>query len=449
MLTIPDKIHKSYSDILKKNKIPQKEFSYYLKWLRYYLDFSQKYSHSTAETSSLSHFIQKLKQKNQTERQIEQAKNAINLFYKLSESSNRNMYSQKSTYVKTGIQNNVSTKKFKYKSSGADNTFKNQSWRNELEKLTDEIKLRQYSFKTLKIYMMWLRKFQTYLKSKSTQIVDSSDAKKFLTHLAVEKKVSASTQNQAFNALLFFYRHVLKKEFGNLKDIPRAKKTKYTPSVLSRKEIDQIIDNLDYPYSLVVKILYGSGLRLTEGLNLRVRDFDFDEAIVTVYGKGRKFRKILLPKKIIPDLKEHLKRVKNLHSHDLKSGYDGVFMPANLERKHKNSAKEFGWQFFFPAKTLTRIADTDNFRRYHLHETHLQKAVKIAANKAQITRKATPHTFRHSFATHLLKAGYDIRTVQELLGHSDVRTTMLYTQTLRYSRPTEIKSPYDIENKKL
>ncbi len=168
------------------------------------------------------------------------------------------------------------------------------------------------------------------------------------------------------------------------------------------------------------------------------------EGIATIYGKGRKFRKVLLPEKVIPEMKEHLERVKNLHTLDLKEGFIGVFMPDLLEKKYKNSAKEFAWQFFFPAKELTRIPGTKNFRRYHLHETHVQKAVKAAATKAQIPRNATPHTFRHSFATHLLKLGYDIRTVQELLGHSDVRTTMVYTQTLRYPRPKEIKSPYDM-----
>ncbi len=198
---------------------------------------------------------------------------------------------------------------------------------------------------------------------------------------------------------------------------------------------------MEYPYTLVVKLLYGCGLRLTEGLNLRIRDFDFEEGIATIYRKGRKSRKVLLPKKVIPETKEHLERVKNLHTLDLKEGFSGVFMPDLLEKKYKKSAKEFAWQFFFPAKELTRIPGTKTFRRYHLHETHVQKAVKSAAARAQISRKATPHTFRHSFATHLLKAGYDIRNVQELLGHSNVRTTMLYTQGLRHPRPKGIKVP--------
>jgi integron integrase len=296
---------------------------------------------------------------------------------------------------------------------------------------------------------VWLRKFQAFVKSKSPSLINSTDAKIYLTHLAVDKKVAASTQNQAFNALLFFYTHVLKKEFGDFQDIPRAKRTKYVPAVLSRQEIDDIIGNLDYPYTLVVKLLYGCGLRLHEGLNLRVRDFDFEEGLVTVYGKGRKFRKVPLPERTLPELKRHLERVKKLHQQDIKRGYDGVFVPEPMEKKHKNIAHELAWQFFFPAKELTVIPGTSRLRRWHLHETHVQKAVKASAVKAGIHRNATPHTFRHSFATHLLKAGYDIRTVQELLGHSDVRTTMIYTHVVRFPRPKEIKSPYDMMPGKL
>ena len=442
MKKIPDKIQNLYVTYLKRHENASKEISFYLKWLRYYLDFCHKYSHTASAPRSLIQFVLKLKQKNQTEQQIAQAKQAVSFFYTLIES-------HKSDSSQASIQREDSPGTLEDDSTGTLDISKSQSWENEFQMLKNEIKLRQYSPKTLKSYTTWVRRFQAFLKSKSPKLLDSIDAKKFITHLAVEKQVSASTQNQAFHALLFFYRYILSKEFGDFKNIPRAKRTKYAPSILSRKEIDGIIDNLEYPISLVVKLLYGSGLRLTEGLSLRVQDFDFDEGIITVYGKGRKFRKVLLPQKIITELKGHLERVRNLHAQDLNEGYDGVFMPGQLEKKYNNSAKEFAWQFFFPAKQLTRIPDTKRYRRYHLHDTHVQKAVKAAAIKAQIPRKATPHIFRHSFATHLLKAGYDIRTVQELLGHSDVRTTMIYTHTLRHSRSNEIKSPYDMEENAL
>ncbi len=437
MKKIPAKIHNLYLSFLNQQKILSKEIPFHLKWLRYYLDFCEKYSYNSSQSTSLPHFTQKLKQKNQSEKQIAQAKNAITLYYKLIESY-RTDRSATNNHVKKHPEYAKTT-------TTTSNISINQSWKNEFKMLDNEIKMRQYSRKTLKAYTLWIRSFQAYLKSKPPKQLDSIDAKKFITHLAVEKQVSASTQNQAFNSLLFFYRHVLKKEFGNFKDIPRAKRTRYSPSVLSRKEIDDIISNLEYPYDLIAKLLYGCGLRLTECLNLRIRDFDFDEGIVTIYGKGRKFRKVLFPKRVITELKVHLKRVKNLHEQDLKTGYNGAFMPDQLEKKYKNSANEFAWQFFFPSKELTRIPQTNNLRRYHLHETHVQKAVKAAATRAQIPKNATPHIFRHSFATHLLKAGYDIRTVQELLGHSDVRTTMRYTQTLRHPHPKEIKSPYDMD----
>ena len=393
MQNIPEKILNPYIRYLKQQNISSKEIPFYLKWLRYYLDFCYKYSHAASIPDRLTHFIEKLKQKNQTEQQILQAKQAIALFYKLIESNKRHL-SESST------QKNVYTTKPLNEKVVQQKALKEKiNWKNEFDMLNTEIKLRHYSPKTLKAYSTWISKFQGYLRSKSPKLLESVDAKKFITHLAVEKKVAASTQNQAFNALLFFYRYVLRIEFGDFKDIPRAKRTKYVPSVLSRKEIDDIIDNLEYPYSLVVKLLYGCGLRLNEGLNLRVRDFDFDEGIMTIYGKGRKFRKVLLPKRVIPELKDHFKRVKNLHSQDLKSGYSGVFMPLQLEKKYKNSAKEFFWQFFFPAKKVTLIPGTNTIRRYHLHETHVQKAVKVAATEAQIPKNATPHIFRHSFVS--------------------------------------------------
>jgi len=433
MEPIPTKIQTPYVAFLKRRNLSSDEISEYLKWLRYYLDFCLKYSHPPADKNCLPLFIQKLMQKKQSEKQITQATRAIALFFDLVDSFKTKPRPQ------VGVLKNDAVPSL--------DASINQSWKKELLELENEIKLRQYSRRTLQTYRMWARKFQAYVKSKSPELIDSSDAKAFISFLAIEKHVSASTQNQAFNALLFFYRFVLKKEFGDFKGIPRAKRTTYMPTVLSRKEIDAIIENLDYPISLAVKLMYGCGLRLFEAMNLRVQNFDFHEGNVTIYGKGRKFRKVMLPRKIITELKEHLERVKTLYKKDLENKlWDVVFMPGQMEIKYKNSAKEFGWQFFFPAKQLTAIPGEKSFRRYHFHETHVQRAVKTAAIKAQIPRKATPHTFLHSFATHLLKSGYDIRTVQELLGHSDVKTTMIYTHALHYPRPSEIMSPYDTDD---
>jgi integrase len=204
------------------------------------------------------------------------------------------------------------------------------------------------------------------------------------------------------------------------------------------------IMNLKYPYDLVVKLLYGCGLRLFECLKLRVQSLNFDFGVLTVHdGKGKKDRTVPLPQSIMPDLKAHLERVKKLHDLDLTGDYAGAFMLDSIEKKYKNAAKEFIWQWVFPGKTLTFVPETKEYRRYHLHETHVQKAIKRAANKAKIPKRATAHTFRHSFASHLLQAHYDIRTIQELLGHSDVRTTMIYTHTIKSTTIKEAKSPLD------
>ena len=256
--------------------------------------------------------------------------------------------------------------------------------------------------------------------------------------------MSATSQNQAFNALLFFFRNILKKEFGKVDGVVRAKRRPYIPVVLSRKEIDSIIEQLSYPYDLVVKLLYGCGLRLLECMNLRINCFNFDAGVLTVHdGKGKKDRTVPLPETLLPELKFHLNRVKNLHQKNLDKNYGGAFMMGQLEKKYKNAGKELIWQWFFPSKKLTYVPETKEYRRYHLHETHVQKEIKLAVNKAKICKRASAHTFRHSFASHLLQANYDIRTIQELLGHSDIRTTMIYTHTIKSMTKKEAKSPLD------
>ena len=252
------------------------------------------------------------------------------------------------------------------------------------------------------------------------------------------------SQNQTFNALLFFFRHVIKKEFGEIKDIPRAKRKPYIPVVLSREEIDKIIKALSYPYDLIAKLLYGCGLRISECMNLRVQNFNFDAGILTIHdGKGKKDRTVPLPETIIPELKDHLEIVIQLHHEDLEWGYAGCFLFDSIDGKYKNAAGELVWQWFFPAKTLTFVPEKDEYRRYHLHDTHVQKAIKRAVRKAKIAKRASAHTFRHSFAGHLLQANYDIRTIQQLLGHSDVWTTMIYKQTIESHTIKEAKSPLD------
>ena len=269
------------------------------------------------------------------------------------------------------------------------------------------------------------------------------DVKEYLTYLAVKCKVAASTQNQAFNSLLFFFRHGLNREFGKLRDVPRAKKTLYIPAVLSREEIDAILAQLSYPNDLVVKMLFGCGLRLFEGLQLRVRDFNFDAKMLTVHGKGKKDRTVPLPESIILELKSQIKVVGELHERDLAAGYDGVFLDDAVEKKYPHAPKEFLHQWFFPQRSMTATAEGGERRRYHLHESDFQQALYHAVRKAKIPKKVTSHIFRHSFATHLLQAGYDIRVIQNLLGHASLKTTMIYTHCVPVRTVKEPKSPLD------
>ncbi|MCP4405902.1 MAG: integron integrase [bacterium] len=326
--------------------------------------------------------------------------------------------------------------------SGLKETGANWVWL--YDKLESAIKVRHYSPKTLKAYRSWIRKLQAFSKSRDPRQLSMDDVKMFLSFLAVEKQVSVSSQNQAFNALLFLFTHVLEKEFGKVEGVVRAKRKPYIPVVLSREEVDQVLSHLFAPYDLAGKLLYGCGLRLFECLKLRVQDLNFDMKILTIHdGKGKKDRTVPLPEVLIPELRNQLENVKRIHREDLAIGYAGVFLPNMLAKKYKNAAKELSWQWLFPAKTLTLVADAQIYRRYHLHETHVQKAIKRAVQQAQIPKRASPHTLRHSFASHLLQANYDIRIIQELLGHSDVKTTMIYTHTVQSSTLKEAKSPLD------
>ena len=243
--------------------------------------------------------------------------------------------------------------------------------------------------------------------------------------------------------MLFLFRHILKKDFGDHKDTPRAKKSNYIPIVLSREEIEAVLKHLGHPHHLLVKLLYGCGLRLFEGVKLRIQDFNFDGGVLTVRGKGNKVRTVPIPQTIMLELLTQIEAVKKLHDEDLIAGYAGVFLDDSLDKKYRNAARDFIWQWFFPQESLTYLAEAKELRRYHLHETQVQEALYEAVRKAKLTKRVTSHTFRHSFATHLLQANYDIRTIQEMLGHADVRTTMIYTHCIPSKTAKERKSPLD------
>lgn len=311
-----------------------------------------------------------------------------------------------------------------------------------LDQVRDALHLKHYSIRTENSYVDWIRRFILFHGKRHPNEMGAPEVEAFLTHLAVKENVAASTQNQALSALLFLYREVLKKDLGPIGAL-RAKKPKRLPTVLTKEEVRRVLDHLSGTHRLMAQLLYGSGLRLMECVRLRVKDLDFAQrAIIVRDGKGAEDRVTMLPDSLIAPLQEHLQRVKRLHEEDLAKGHGAVYLPHALERKYPNANREWAWQYVFPSDQLSVDPRSGTVRRHHLDESGLQKAVRQAAKRAGIPKPVTPHTFRHSFATHLLEAGYDIRTVQELLGHKDVRTTMIYTHVLQRGG-LAVRSPLD------
>lgn len=312
-----------------------------------------------------------------------------------------------------------------------------------LDLLRQAIRVRHYSRRTESAYVHWVRRFIVHQRKQHPRDLGPTHVAAFLAWLAVSQGVSASTQNQALSAVLFLYREVLGRDLGALPDIPRARTPETVPVVLSRDEVSRLLQHLTGVDWLIAALLYGGGLRLQECLTLRAKDVDFERnQLVIRRGKGQKDRFTVLPSAVRVPLLDHLARVKRLHERDLSAGFGRVVLPGALDRKFPNAATDWAWQFVFPAARVCRDPQWGPPSRFHLHESAVQKAVARAARAAGLTKRVGPHTFRHSFATHLLEDGQDIRTVQELLGHRDVRTTMIYTHVLARG-PLGVRSPLD------
>jgi integron integrase len=308
----------------------------------------------------------------------------------------------------------------------------------------DALRTRHYSRRTEKAYVGWIRRYVSFHGKRHPREMGAPEVTRFLTALAVEAKVTASTQNQALGALLFLYRNVLGVELPWLDELVRARRPRRLPIVLSRDEVGAVIAQLRGTPKLMACLLYGSGMRLLECARLRVKDVDFEANHVVVRGgKGDRDRLTVLPRIAQEPLRRHLESVRRRHERDAAAGAGWVELPSALGRKYPNAGREWAWQWVFPATRLYRDRETGQRRRHHLHETVLQRAVREAIRAAGITKPAGCHTFRHSFATHLLEDGYDIRTVQELLGHRDVTTTMIYTHVLNRG-PGAVRSPADV-----
>lgn len=300
-----------------------------------------------------------------------------------------------------------------------------------LDQLRDRIRLKHYSRRTEDVYLDWTKRYILYHNKRHPQEMGKKEIEDFLTYLATERNVAAATQNQAKAALQFLYKEVLEIQLPWLDEVEQAKKPKRLPVVLTEKEVQALLARMPLAYAMLARLMYGTGMRLLEIFRLRVQDIDFDRAEVLIReGKGAKDRVTMLPQSLKVPLQEHLKQVKSLHEQDLLKGHGEVWLSDSLARKYPNAGREWIWQYVFPSARLSVDPRSGVTRRHHLDEKGLQRAIKQAAADAGLTKNVTPHTLRHSFATHLLQAGYDIRTVQELLGHKDVQTTMIYTHVL-------------------
>ena len=312
-----------------------------------------------------------------------------------------------------------------------------------MDQVRDVLRLKHYSLRTERSYCDWIERFIRFHHLRHPKEMGEVEVSAFLTQLARDGRVAAATQNQALSALLFLYKHVLKQEIGWLDNVERVKRPARVPVVLTRDEVHKIFAHLHGMPRLMAGLLYGSGLRLMECVRLRVKDIDFGYARITVReGKGGKDRVTMLPINLAPGLQRHLQKVKSQHEQDIDDDFGHVHLPDALTRKFPSAAREWGWQYVFPSSRISLDPRTAIRRRHHVDENVLQVAIKKAVRAAGINKPATCHTLRHSFATHLLENGYDIRTVQELLGHKDVSTTMIYTHVL--NRPgIGLKSPLD------
>jgi integron integrase len=313
-----------------------------------------------------------------------------------------------------------------------------------LDQVRDALRVKHYAYRTENTYVQWVRRFILFHDKRHPKDMAAAEVEAFLTHLAVEGNVAASTQNQALSALLFLYRYVLQQPLPESIDAVRARQSKHLPEVLTPEETKSILQRLEGTHQLLAKLLYGSGMRVKEALRLRVKDLDFAQSQIIIRNpKGNRDRVTMLPQSISAQLQAHLVQVKQTHGDDLTLGYGAVYLPFALVRKYPTADREWIWQYVFPAPQRSVDPRTGEIQRHHLDDGALGRSLKTATRQAEIDKKVTGHTLRHSFATHLLQNGYDIRTVQELLGHKDVKTTMIYTHVLNKGG-LGVRSPLDL-----
>ncbi len=413
---------KSFKDFLRENnKVKDYQLPYYEKWISIYLSYIKREDmKDELSEHAIKAYILYLGSKYK-DWQVEQAKHAIQLY----------------SYYKTGryIQQRLNQ---------IEPTIKGTvSWNNIEETITRLMRLKNLSYKTEKTYLFWIMCFKRYVGEKECNRLNEQDLKNYLSFLAVDKKVAVATQKLVFNALLFLYRNVLSIEINGLSSVVPARVPRKLPVVLAQEEIRQILSNLKGTNILIAKIIYGGGLRLQECLSLRIKDVDFSRDCLTIRGgKGNKDRETVLPESVCDMLKMHIENTKHIYEKDRRNSIEGVSVPGALGSKYINAGKEWKWFWVFPATNLSVDPFSRVARRHHIYPTTFQKAFRDAVKLSGIVKRATVQSLRHSFATHLIEKGYDIRTIQELLGHSDVSTTMIYTHVATKNK-LGVTSPVD------
>jgi integron integrase len=409
-----------FSAWLRQRRIaPENQIPFFARWVERYLRLS-KARPGQVWRDTLQIFLEDLAEGQTPDWQIRQAADAVRLFCDQFQPSSAVPPAESAQPV--------------------DRAYGRQAALAEMRRL---LQLRHYSPRTERCYLGWADRYLSYLGDQRTTPPGSADAKAYLSHLATRARVSASTQNQAFNALLFLHRHVFQSELASMASTIRARRGTKLPIVLTQDEVRAILARLSGRSRIMIDLIYGGGLRLSEVAQLRVKDIDIAAGSVTVRsGKGDKDRVTLLPRRLVAELKQHLESVGIVHQQDLAAGAGEAPLPNALRRKYPSAAREWGWQFVFPSAKLTRDAETRRIHRWHVSPATLQKAMKTAVRRAGIAKPASVHTMRHCFATHMLMKGVDIRRIQELLGHRSLETTMIYTHVIKSIAP-DVSSPLD------
>lgn len=458
MHTIPRQIEAVLRQELTRRQLSRSEMGHSLKWCRFFIDFCLKSGNCPREPDSIPLFLKKIASKGQGSELQKQARAAVQILQELlpqfqkgvevtsdegreAEAAQSESGPAKVAVEKEGDQKGV--QKGEIVKEAGPSEF-GLSWEVLHHRLEDSFASGHYARTTRKSYLGHLRGYEAFLAEANSKEISSESAAAFLTYLAKERRVSASSQNQAFNALLFLFRKVLEQPFEP-KGVQRVKRRRYVPVILSEEEVSMVFSEMEGVERLVAQMLYGSGLRLAECLSLRVQSLDFDQLRVTIHrGKGGKDRAVPMSKVLVEDLKAQLERCRSLYEEDLAAGFAGAFSPeTGSPRVWERRMREWSWQFLFPQENLTLVPEKSEQRRYHFHETTFSNRLKAAVRRTRIHKRVTAHTFRHSFASHLLMQGHDIRSIQEVLGHSDIKTTMIYLQTVPAMAKKEMRSPFD------